>query len=63
MSEFNKLSDEELIEEYKELYDLVYVTDCYSVFDLRKLTVIGNILLSRGYEISEKITISINKVK
>ena len=56
-------TDDELIEEYKGLYDVVYNADCFNYRDLTLLSVAGKELEKRGYDISSTDKIRIQKTK
>jgi len=51
------LSDEELIEMYKDLYDVIYNADCFSTKDIVLLCEIEKELVERGYKIYMKTEI------
>jgi|WetSurMetagenome_2_1015567.scaffolds.fasta_scaffold14813_7 hypothetical protein len=62
MSEQN-ISDRELIRRYREMYSLVYVSECYGVSDLVEMGKLAKILIERGYEVSEETHLVIRKKK
>jgi len=43
------MTDEELISEYKGLYEAICTVDCYAVADIVRLLSIGKELERRGY--------------
>jgi hypothetical protein len=57
----DEMSDEELKREYLALWDAIYVSDCYSTYDVIRLMAIADELERRGYELVEKIVIRKSK--
>jgi len=51
------LSTEELIEEYKALYDAVFNVGCYSISDYLRLCAIEAELLRRGCRICQSVEV------
>ena len=49
-----EMSDRELKEEYRSLWNSIYVAEVYSVDDLVRLCAVEAELERRGYEITEK---------
>ena len=55
MSDIESMSDKELIERFKSLYQAVKVVECYSTRDVIELMRVESELLKRGYCIIEKV--------
>ena len=53
MTSFKEMTDDQLIKEYKGLHGAIYDVECYSCSDMRRLAMVGDELVSRGYRISE----------
>jgi hypothetical protein len=55
------MTDKQLIEEYKSLYESIYVIDCFGTKDLLLLQAIETELYNRKYEISEVKSVFVKK--
>jgi hypothetical protein len=51
MNSLTSYTDKELITMARELYDALYVTDCYSANDVLRLEAVCEELIDRDYEI------------
>ena len=56
-----KMSDKQLIDLFKSLYDAIYVAECYGVFDLALMGKVVEELKRRGYVIVEKPGVEVIK--
>ena len=61
--EIRKLSDEELIELAKQLYESIYVFDCYGAGDLALYYAVIAELERRGYKIAEEAELVIERAE
>lgn len=66
MSGFNlknikDMSDEDLVSSYKDLYDTVYVIECYGKIDMVFLQAYEGELARRGYSIKESPSVEVTK--
>lgn len=52
-----RLSDEELKEYYKSLWEAVNVSDCFSAYDVLLLHKLEGELRRRGYEVREDVMV------
>jgi len=50
MEEYRNMSDQELLNEARELDEIIYVVECYGVSDMRRMSEVCNELNRRGYE-------------
>ena len=51
------MEDEELIEEFRDMWESVNVTDCFGPRDVQLLMIYTSELQSRGYEIVESVDV------
>lgn len=49
--QLSKLTDTELMQEYRELDNMIYVVECYGTGDMRRLFAVEELLRERGYDI------------
>jgi hypothetical protein len=59
----DEMSDEELIELARQLYDSIYVSDCYGVSDLVLYYAVIGELARRGYEVVEEAELVIERAE
>ncbi|MEM2973206.1 MAG: hypothetical protein QXS50_03525 [Candidatus Caldarchaeum sp.] len=57
----DQMTDKELKNTLKSLYDTIYVSDCFSTYDLVRFDAVVAELEKRGYEIIETCNIKIRK--
>ena len=51
---YNEMTDEQLISEYRGLYQAIYEIECYGSHDIMNLDNLASELMSRGYTITMK---------
>ena len=51
---YNEMTDEQLIDDYKSLYQTIYEVECYGTRDIVELDNVASELMSRGYSITMK---------
>jgi len=56
------MSDEQLIELFKGLYEAIYVAECYGAADLVLIEAVAEELERRGYKIVERSEVEVVKV-
>lgn len=54
-NEFKNMTDDQLQAEYKSLYHVVYVEDCFATHDLLYLEAMADELEERGFEICDSV--------
>jgi hypothetical protein len=50
----DEMSDEDLKREYLALWDALYVSECYSTYDIARFRAVAEELEHRGYELTER---------
>jgi hypothetical protein len=63
MTDVRQLSDKELIELARQLYEAIHVFDCYGVSDLQLYYAVLEELERRGYKVVEKAELVIERAE